>query len=246
MAFSLLRVCDIETTGMTAPDAAPCEVGWVDLKLADPSTGLYVIDEDGRQKTLCNPSRPIPPEVSAIHHITDEDVAGAPFWPQALADCAAKDDPLFSPDVFVAHNAKFERQWFTEEVTGGKPWIDTYKCALRLWPEAPAHNNQALRYWLRPQGLNREIASGAHRAMPDAYVTAFLLREMLDKASVEDLIRCSERPALLPKVQFGKHFGKKWSEVDTGYLDWCLTQKDMDEDVKFTVRTELKRRGLSG
>lgn len=238
---SLIRIVDLESTGFAPPDAAPCEVGWVDVKLADPATGFWSVNPESMHGVLCNPSRPIPPETSAIHHIVDEDVAGKIFWPEALAACAAKDDPLFSPDVFVAHNAKFEKLWFTPEVVGKKPWICTYKCALRLWPDAPAHNNQTLRYWLKPEGLDRAIANVAHRAMPDAYVTAFLLIEMLKVASIEDLISWSQAPALLPKIRFGKHAGKKWSEVPADYLQWVIKQ-DMDEDVIHTAKIELARR----
>ena len=198
----IIRVCDLETTGLTAPDAAPCEVGAADLIEID---GKWVVRPLFAFDMLCNPSRPIPPEVSAIHHIIDDDVAGKPFWPEALAKCAVKDDPLFSPDFFAAHNAKFERQWLSDDVTGGKPWVCTYKCALRMWPEAPAHNNQALRYWLKPEGIDRQIAAVAHRAFPDAYVTAFILREMLAKESIDDLVAWTQAPALLPKIRFGKH-----------------------------------------
>ena len=73
-------------------------------------------------------------------------------------------------DVFVAHKWAFEAQWLEEHLQG-RPAICTYKAALRLWPEAPGYSNQVLRYWLRPKDLNPAVASGAHRALPDAYVT---------------------------------------------------------------------------
>lgn len=129
----------------------------------------------------------------------------------------------------------------TDEITGGAKWICTFKCALRLWPDAPSHSNQALRYWLDPVGLDRAIASRSHRALPDAYVTAFLLREMLREATVEQLVAWTREPALLTKIAFGKHRGKRWAEVDAGFLRWILT-KDFDEDVLLTARAELARR----
>jgi exodeoxyribonuclease X len=72
--------------------------------------------------------------------------------------------------------------------------------------------------------------------MPDAYVTAFLLRECLRKKTVDELIEISSRPALLTKVSFGKHRGIAWKSVDRGYLQWILKQGDMDENVLFTAR----------
>lgn len=234
----IIRVVDLETTGMAAPDAAPCEVAWVDLRAID---NAWEIDLFSMRSLLCNPSRQIPPEVSAVHHIVDEDVADKMFWTEALAACAAKDDPLFRPSAFAAHNAKFERQWLTRDVVGEAPVICTYKCALRAWPDAPSHSNQSLRYWLKPAGLDREIAAVAHRALPDAYVTAFTLIELLKMLTIEQLVSISSEPALLPKVRFGKHAGKAWGDVPSDYLQWCLRQ-DMDEDVIFTARHELSRR----
>lgn len=231
-----IRVVDIETTGLAPPDHTVCEVGWVDLAQgADSGWALA-----GMGEQLCHPGRPIPPEVSAIHHIVDEDCAGAPPWRRTI-DQVCGLSGMFLVDAFCAHNARFERQWITADVTGKVEWICTYKCALKLWPEAPSHSNQALRYWLKPEGLDRSIAAVSHRAMPDAYVTAFTLREMLKKASLADLIAWSNEPAILPKITFGKYAGKKYSEVDTGFLSWLL-DKDFDEDVKHTARQEMARR----
>ena len=44
------------------------------------------------------------------------------------------------------------------------------------------------------------IADRAHRAMPDAYVTAHLLREILGHASIEELKRLMNEPILVRKV----------------------------------------------
>ena len=210
-----IRVFDLETTGFTPPDHAPCEIAYCDVvstrnDLANLPAG-WTIEEGGFW--LCDPGRPIPPETSAIHHITDWDVAGHMPWLELF-------DYIIGPHatdfvIHAAHNAKFERQWITDERTGGASWICTYKCALRLWPDAPGHSNQALRYWRKPQGLDRAIADRAHRAYPDAYVTAFLLRDMLDLTTIEQLIEWSNQPALLAKIPFGDLRGKPWSEAAT-------------------------------
>jgi exodeoxyribonuclease X len=237
-----LTAIDLETTGFTPPDHAPCEVGWTDLvarstDLAGAPSSWDIITGTG---VYCHPGRPIPPETSAVHHIIDDDVCNAAPWSAALRAVAAPDSAL-APDVFVAHSAKFERQWITDELTGGKPWICSYKCALRLWPDAPSHSNQALRYWRKPAGLDRQVAFLAHRAFPDAYVTAFLLRDMLQEATVEQLIQWSNEPALLVRVPFGQSRGQRWTEVDFGFLNWVLA-RDFDEDVMHTAAHERERR----
>ena len=89
--------------------------------------------------------------------------------------------------MFVAHKWAFEAQWL-EGYLHGHPSICTYKAALRVWPDAPGYSNQVLRYWLRPKGFSPAIAGTPHRALPDAYVTAFVLRELLEMETVEELI----------------------------------------------------------
>jgi exodeoxyribonuclease X len=241
--MNFIRVIDLETTGFEPPDHGVCEIGWCDVEsiehdLLGAPTAWMVGNGRGM---LVNPGRSIPAETSAVHHIIDEDVAQAPPW-LAAASLAM---PTYPNDVvpvaYAAHSAKFERQWCTDDLTGGIPWICTYKCALRLWPDAPQHSNQGLRYWRRPEGLDREIAFHAHRAFPDAYVTAFHLRDMLALAPIDDLIKWSSEPALQVICHIGKWRGMPWREVDYGFLEW-IAARDFDEDILFTVAQEMKRR----
>jgi exodeoxyribonuclease X len=184
---------------------------------------------------LINPGIPIPPELSAIHHIIDEDVAGQPSWDFVLPDFI--DDEEDEIVAYAAHNAKFEQQWFTPAILK-KPIICTYRSALRVWTNAPSYSNQVLRYWLKLD-CDRKIARDVHRAGPDAYVTAHLLRELLKHATAEQLIEWSGQPALLPRVNFGKHKGKAWKDVPPYYINWMIRQPDMNEDVLFSARHHL-------
>ena len=224
---NLFKVVDVESTGLDPVTDRIVEIGWCDLL----NGKIY-----GPNSMLVDPGRSIPPEASAIHHLTDEDVAGAPF----LAEVA----PMLVEDadaILVAQNNRFDEA-FLRHVIGERTWIDTYRCAIRLYPDAPKHTNQVLRYLLKPEGLIKELAEPSHRAGPDAYVTAHLLREMLKIASVDQLIAWSSEPALLSKVGFGKHFGLSWANVHGDYLRWVLGQ-DMGEDVLFTARYWLEQRG---
>jgi len=58
---------------------------------------------------------------------------------------------------------------------------------------------------------------------------------LLNLASVEDLIKWSQEPVLLPRVGFGKHKGLARSELPVDYIDWIVEKSDLDEDVKFTA-----------
>lgn len=222
-----IRVVDLETCGFEPSDGVVEIAAWdvVDGEV-DKSYGA----------TLINPGQPIPAKASAVHHITDADVEGRDtwdgWWPHYLVGA----------DALCAHNARFDRQWLTDEMTKPRPWICTLRCAYRLWPDAPGHSNQVLRYWLNPDGLDRFFANMAHRAEPDCYVTAFLLREQLKLAGLETLIKWSAEPALLPRLNFGKHKGSAWNDVPTDYLQWMTRQADLNEDVLHTARHHLQAR----
>lgn len=241
----LIRVVDLEITGFTPPAAEPIEIGWVNLRstrrdLAGDPAGW---DINLPSNALIRPNGPIPPETSAIHHLTAEDFgpeANAQDW-QVMTSRVCR--PAHPPvDFFAAHNAAFERQFLTDEETRVRPWICTWKCALRLWPEAPAHSNQALRYW-RGLKLDRVIANQAHRAGPDAYVTAHLLRDMLEQPGVmiAQLVQWSDEPALLARCQIGRWRGTPWRDIDdTSFLRWLL-DRDFSQEVHFTARYHLDR-----
>jgi exodeoxyribonuclease X len=236
---TVIRVVDIETTGLE-PTAQVCEIGYCDVisdAVDDHGKPIWFVAEG--TSTLTAITVPMPPEVSAIHHIVDEDLASAPL----LADVAKVifQRPEGRPFYLAAHNCKFERQYLTPEFTGDVEWICTYKAACRIWPDAPGHTNQTLRYWRKPPGLVREKAGAAHRAFGDAYVTAFLLAELLQSQNVGELVTLSNEPALLTNVSFGKYQGKRWSDVPTDYLQWMLGQ-DFDEDRLFTAQHHIAAR----
>lgn len=223
----IIRCIDVETTGLVPPEAAVCELGWCDV-IGEATKW----DARAPHSTLVNPGHPIPPAMSAVHHIIDSDIGSAPTI-AAATEPLLKDDPI----ALCAHNAKFERAFLTMPAE----WICTYKVALHLAPNAPAHNLQTLRYWLK-LNVERTAAAPPHRAGPDAYVNAHLLVRMLAKLSVKEMIEISSRPALLPKFRFGKHKDLPLAEVPTDYLNWMASQKEMDEDVIHTAKHHLTLR----
>ncbi len=228
------RVIDLETTG-TEPPAEIIEFGRSDL-VTGPSPAVV----ERPMARLYRPLHGIPPETMAVHHITENDFDDdTPVCTEERLRQAVWGGAV--PDVLVAHNAAFEQQFVTPTVTADLPWICTYKVALRLWPDAPRHTNQVLRYWL---GLNldRDMASPPHRAGPDAWVTAMILVKMLPLASLEDMIAWSAEPKLLPTVPFGKHRGVRWTEAPLDYLQWMGRQTDMDADAIWNAQRELRRR----
>ncbi|MCW3835373.1 exonuclease domain-containing protein [Sphingomonas canadensis] len=234
----IVRVIDLETTGNAPPQHGVLEIGWQDVALG--KDGRWELEGTGGS-VMVNPGRPIPPLTMAVHHIREEDVADAP-WFQDVARPIL--DPWPRRVALAAHRASFEEQFCTPALTRGADWICTWKCALRLWPEAPGFSNQILRYYRRPDGMEHERGLPAHRAFPDAYVTAFHLRDMLNSASLAQLVEWSKVPGLLPRVRYGPDRGKEWWEIDDDSLAAFLS--DRDEDIRFTAQTELARRRGGG
>lgn len=224
-----IRVVDFETTGLPEDAVrAICEVGFTDL-----SSDWKI---SGTTNFLVNPGHPIPPQTRAVHHISDADVVGA-VSPDVA--CRTLMIGMEETDVFAAHNAQFEQSFFGG---GGRRWICTMKCAKHLFPDAPGHSNQVLRYWLDIDADfdDAERAMPPHRAGPDTFVTAHILFRLMDVASVDDLVRLTTAPVLLRAVTFGKHKGAKWADLPWDYLSWVANKSDLGADEKHTARHYLK------
>ena len=175
-------VFDFETTGMSpvcdrAVELAALRIG------PDGSTRAF--------QSLINPHRSIPPAVTAIHHITDEMVAGAPSF-----YAVAKDFLNFaSGSTLVAHNARFDLAFLQEGLARcGLPlWrgktLDSLKLAKRCYPNLPSYKLQQLRGFLH---LEDECGNDqAHRAGADVYWTMQVLKLSLERALAAGGVRGS-------------------------------------------------------
>lgn len=231
---------DTETTGTDHARDRVVEFAAVPIRLVDGAdldvAGVNVEIGEGASE-LVYPGIPIPPEASAVHHLIDADVEGAmplgravnhvlgPFW--RVTDI-----------IFAAHSARFDYHFLP--MLQEHKWIDTYRAALHVWPDAPGFSNQVLRYWL---GIDLPRNMPTHRALPDTIVTAHILVRLLQERSINNLIEISKKAVILKVCKFGnKHRGKLWTEVETDYLRWIVREKVDDRDVLFTAKFELARR----
>lgn len=220
----MIRVIDIETTGLDPAKDAIVEIASVDV-LAGGTIA-------NRQEDLVCPPLPVPPESSAIHHLLDQDLTGKPPLREVLERYAGA-------DAYVAHQCEFERS-FLFEYFAAERWICTYKCALRVWPDLPSHSNQALRYrngHANPFGIDRHTLN-PHRALSDAIVTAAIFVDLTKAAKWSDLVKWSSEPALHTILSFGKYRGKRYEEIaqtDPDYLRWIITKSDLDEGAKWSA-----------
>lgn len=126
-----------EVGGGAAADV--CEVGWQDVVQGHDGR-CRITDERGA--LFVKSGRPITPNTMAIHHILDEQVAGAPYW-KTVAPHVLR--PPGGVAALAAHRGAFEQRYCRPQFTGGAGWVCTWKCALRFWPELPRFSNQMLR-----------------------------------------------------------------------------------------------------
>ena len=232
---------DTETTGNTEKDFL-CQIAY---KTDEESfTGLY------------KPPIKIPPEASAVHHITNKIVMDKPSFSESPDSKKIKE--LFENEnsVVVAHNAQFDLMIIKKEEINPKNSICTLRLARYLDPEGKIerYNLQYLRYL-----LELEVEATAHDALGDVLVLEKLFGRLkkklveVEKIESEDeiinkMIEISSHPSLLKSINFGKHNGKTIEEilkVDPGYLEWLLKQKlesdQVDEDWIYTLKHYLKR-----
>lgn len=229
-------VVDIETTGLDPKIDRIVEIAAV-ATTSDGITGMWAELVDGR---------PVTPETSAVHGLVDADLIHARAWGivrEQLDAFAEHMTEVFRP-MLVAHNAAFDSAF----VTGAGPspeWICTKRIAQQLWPDAPQHRNQTLRYWLELQVDTFGIAP--HRALGDALATAALLRRELNHGkhslgleTVEDILTLSNAPILLKNWPFGKYRTQPLSS-DLDYVRWMLkNNKDLDTDLRYSLLETLK------
>ena len=230
-----IHVIDVETTGLDPKVDRIVEVAAVTVAL-EPRPCVEALSLD----SLVDPGIPIGPVAQSIHHIGDEMVAGAPRY-EALIPRLGE---LARSGSFAAHNAAFDRAF-----TGSRrPWICTWRLARHLWPEAPGHANQVLRYHLGlevEERLAGEAGVVPHRAAGDALVSAALLIRELEQAPEgadlsEWALDLSAQPVLLPVATFGKHKGEHWADVPIDYIQYLAGQRLDDEDLVHTLRSALE------
>ena len=231
---------DTETTGNEPKKDFVCQLAY--------KTDTVTFSE------LFKPLIPIPPEASAITHITNKMVADKPAFKESDNYGTIKllfEDPN---SVVVAHNAKFDLAIIAKEDILPANFICTLRVARYLDKEnvIPQYKLQYLRYY-----LDIEIEAEAHDALGDVLVLEKLFERLLAKImkeesideskAIERMIEISSKPSLMNMFNFGKYNGKTVADVvkvDPGYLEWMLTQKEQtnpetEEDWIYTLRYYL-------
>jgi len=209
--------------------------------------------------SLVNPGVPIPPEASAIHHITDEMVADQP----RLSDLAPKILEIFKDaDLSGFNAAKYDIPLLSAEFKrfGGE------------WPGQNRRVVDSFTIFARKERRDLTAAykfycgkdlTGAHRAEADVRATAEILWAQVERyadlpkdvAGIEawcnqiDPSRVDQEGKFVWKngeAVFGfgnKHKGKSIREVvraDRGYMQWMIEKGNFSGDVIRICREALE------
>ncbi len=242
-----LAVFDIESTGLNRKTDRIIDLA------------IVRIHPDGAQDAhtfRVNPECPIPPDSTAVHGITDDDVKDAPTFREVAPEVAAVLEPCdFSGFNVLRYDAplllaEFGRVGVPFSMEGRRI-LD----AQRIFHiKEPRDLSAALQFYCA------EEHTGAHGAMDDVMATVRVLDAQFER--YEDLPRdmdeldalCNPRDPSWADgegkikwqdgelvLNFGQKQGTKLKALalnDRGYLEWML-KKDFPDDTKDLVRNAM-------
>jgi DNA polymerase-3 subunit epsilon len=244
-----LAFFDLETTGTKIGKDRIVQIGIVRL-LLDGSRERY--------QTLVNPGIPIPAEATAVHGITDLDVAMAPTLDAIASEVL---DNLSGCDLSGFNCLRFDVPFLAEELH--RVGVEWDHAALRIVDVAriyhlmePRNLSAALKFYC---GREHE---GAHDALADVEATADVLLAQLERypeqlqGTVDFLGELSgdrkRSPDAAGKLKFddngqicltfGKYAGWTLENIgrnDPGYLQWLMTKADLPGSTLAVMRNAL-------
>jgi DNA polymerase-3 subunit epsilon len=221
---------DCETTGLDPQQDRIIEVA------------VMCFDENqvyAQMESLIDPECPIPETSIAIHHITPDMVEGKPKIAQVLPEILQ----MVGQHIIVGHGVGFDIDILAIAAErAGIPcklrenlYLDTLRMA-RLYGESPINSLEHLR-----KHFNIPL-EGAHRAMSDVIVNKEVFKCLAKRfKTTEQLFEALSKPILMTNMPLGKHKGRPLKEIPLQYLQW-MVNKEFDQDLTYSVRTELKRR----
>ena len=255
----LVLVFDTETTGIDPTQDRVVEVGAAYFR-----AGL--LSGPGRAMRV-NPGVPIPEGASAVHHIYDADVKDSPPFSEIASRLVAHfqgQENDGHPPLLCGYNAvRFDTPLLNaefarcDEAFRIDPQLVLDPFVFLQW-----HRRSWGRHTLTLVAERFDVPlTQAHAASADAKATGQILmamvregiipedpesalqaqREISEKLEAEHLefgrllYRHRETGALY--VGFGKHVGTPLTDVDPGYLEWCLNKmQDLPEAARAAFR----------
>jgi DNA polymerase-3 subunit epsilon len=168
-------VLDVETTGLSANRNRIIEIGMVRIENLKIKKKFH---------SLINPQSYIPPFITSLTGISNDDVEEAPTFSEISESIAS----FIDNSVLTAHNFTFDWSFLnTEFIISGKEFYSDHSCctlklARKMYPDLKSKSLSSVSTFLNLKNAN------AHRALDDAEVTAKVLLKMIKELKSKDHI----------------------------------------------------------
>lgn len=172
-AFS---VVDVETTGLSANKNRIIEIAIVKIEKLRITDKLHY---------LVNPQTYIPPFITSLTGIDNDDVIDAPIFSEIVDEIISFTDN----SILTAHNFTFDSSFLnTEFMLSGREFVSdesccTLKIARNIYQELKSKSLSSVSDFLNLKNKN------AHRALGDAEITAKVLLKMIKELQNKDKIK---------------------------------------------------------
>lgn len=237
-------VLDTETTGVDD------DAHIIELSMSFPQTINEDIDSITNYTSRYNPGVEVPPEASAVHFISTEDLVNEKTYESDLPTI----DMLMSQEYtkyYAGHNVQFDQRMVNENnlkyrselpeyLMDNSRWICTMKLAKKLFAENKEYANMTLSYLWYKFGLYRSVPRpvNAHAAKDDVFMCYQVLVKLIEICIQEGHIDPAQdigpqlstfvnTPIRYTVMPIGKHKGTLMKLVPMDYIIWMIGNSDV-------------------
>jgi DNA polymerase III epsilon subunit-like protein len=255
LIHALIFTVDTETTGPDPSQDRVVELGAAYLQAGQQQGPML--------RALVDPGRYIPAGATQVHGIRNEDVEGAPAWPEVSARLQKHFErgPVlcgynflgFDGPLIDAENARNEIDWRCPRCLDPFVWIYWYDRAV----QSKKLGSSCERYGVV---LSEDQA---HTADADAYATGLLLFRMVCEGIIPDDVELAfkEQDEIVRRTRaqnerfgrfvypdledgrfrigMGKYCGSPVDETDEGYLRWMLGRPTIPAEARSIILQAL-------
>ncbi len=189
---------DFETTGLKPQNSRVIEIGMAKIVNGEITETF---------SSFVNPGMPVPPQITALTGISDDDLFSAPPFENIIPEIKN----FISDCPIIAHNAPFDMAFLQSEFARAETEppqnsaICTAQLARRLFPELQKKNLASVSRYLNIRNVRM------HRALSDAVTAAKVFLKMLPRLeeefgirTVRQLLKFQSIPQKSVRVKFVK------------------------------------------
>lgn len=239
--FTDTLILDTETTSLDFKEAEIIQYAATDTM----SVLNTILEKEYKiPSTFHMPSKAITPEISAITTITNRMVFGCPNFRDTLDTVQ---EQLNNYKYFVAHNAYYDKGVLEAQGLTVPQEICTLRLARKLFADDEKITQHSLQYLRYARNLPIPDSIPSHLADADVMVVGALFADLITETIIrkivdpetgdigKQLIEWLAAPVITTIMPFGKHKGKKFTEVPISYWQWALDNFDSlnEEDAAY-------------